>query len=38
MLVPSPRIVDDFIRQIPEGFSMDVKSLRQNWRPNTMPK
>jgi hypothetical protein len=29
MLVPSPRIVDDFIRMIPQGVSMDVKTLRQ---------
>ena len=29
MLVPSPRIVDAFIRAIPRGTSMDVKTLRQ---------
>ena len=29
MLVPSARIVDDFIRTIPKGVSMDVKTLRQ---------
>ena len=29
MLVPSPRIVDDFIRSIPEGTSVSVKDLRQ---------
>ena len=28
MLVPTARIVDDFIRTIPKGVSMDVKSLR----------
>jgi hypothetical protein len=28
MLVPSPRIVDAFIRAIPRGTSMDVKTLR----------
>ena len=28
MLVPSPRIVDDFIRAIPEGESMDIRTLR----------
>lgn len=29
MLVPSARIVDDFIRTIPKGVSMDVKTLRK---------
>lgn len=29
MLVPSPRIVDSFIRSIPPGTSMDIKTLRQ---------
>jgi hypothetical protein len=29
MLVPSPRIVDDFIRKIPQGVSMDVRTVRQ---------
>ena len=29
MLVPTARIVDDFIRTIPAGQSMDVKMLRQ---------
>lgn len=29
MLIPSPRIVDDFIRRIPSGKSMDVKTLRE---------
>ncbi len=29
MLVPSPRIVDDFIRKIPKGTSMDVRTLRK---------
>ena len=28
MLVPTARLVDDFIRRIPRGRSMDVKSLR----------
>jgi hypothetical protein len=28
MLVPTARIVDDFIRTIPKGSSMDVKTLR----------
>lgn len=28
MLVPSPAIVDAFIRQIPRGTSMDVRTLR----------
>lgn len=28
MLVPSPRIVESFIRSIPRGMSMDVKTLR----------
>lgn len=28
MLIPSPRIVDDFIKKIPKGKSMDVKTLR----------
>ncbi|HKU99996.1 MAG TPA: hypothetical protein VJR58_32170 [Vineibacter sp.] len=28
MLIPSPRIIDDFIRKIPRGTSMDVKTLR----------
>jgi hypothetical protein len=28
MLVPTARIVDDFIRTIPKGVSMDVKTLR----------
>jgi hypothetical protein len=28
MLVPTPRQVDDFIRTIPEGQHMDVRSLR----------
>jgi hypothetical protein len=29
MLVPSARIVDDFIRAIPKGASMDVPTLRK---------
>jgi hypothetical protein len=29
MLVPTPRIVDAFIRTIPAGKGMDVKTLRQ---------
>ncbi len=29
MLVPSPRIVADFIAKIPAGQSMDVKTLRE---------
>jgi hypothetical protein len=29
MLVPSARLVDDFIRTIPKGTSMDVKTLRR---------
>lgn len=29
MLVPTPQIVDAFIRTIPRGASMDVKTLRQ---------
>lgn len=29
MLIPSPAIVDAFIREIPAGKSMDVKTLRQ---------
>ena len=29
MLVPSPRIVADFIAKIPAGHSMDVKTLRE---------
>jgi hypothetical protein len=28
MLVPTAKIVDDFIRTIPKGVSMDVKTLR----------
>jgi len=28
MLVPSPRIVDEFIRKIPKGKRMDIKTLR----------
>lgn len=28
MLVPSPRIVDAFIRKIPKGRRMDIKTLR----------
>lgn len=28
MLIPSARIVDDFVRTIPKGTSMDVKTLR----------
>jgi hypothetical protein len=28
MLVPTPKIVDDFIRKIPKGTSMDVRTLR----------
>lgn len=28
MLLPSPRIVDEFIRTLPPGTSMDVKTLR----------
>jgi hypothetical protein len=28
MLVPTARIVDDFIRTIPKGVSMDVKTMR----------
>src|ERR1700730_4612091 len=30
MLVPSPRIVDDFSRSIPKGTSMDVRTLRKH--------
>jgi hypothetical protein len=29
MLVPSPRLVDDFIRAIPRGASLDVAALRK---------
>lgn len=29
MLIPSPRIVDEFINDIPEGQAMDVKTLRR---------
>ncbi len=29
MLVPSAKIVDDFIRSIPKGSSIDVKTLRR---------
>jgi hypothetical protein len=29
MLIPTARIVDDFIRAIPAGQSMDIKTLRQ---------
>jgi hypothetical protein len=29
MLIPSPSIIDAFIRKIPAGKSMDVKTLRQ---------
>ncbi len=29
MLVPSPQIIADFIRAIPPGASMDVKTMRQ---------
>ena len=29
MLIPSPRIIDAFVRKIPRGTSMDVKTLRQ---------
>jgi hypothetical protein len=29
MLVPSPRIIDDYIRTIPEGESLDVPALRK---------
>ncbi|MFI4997749.1 MAG: hypothetical protein ACHQAQ_18440 [Hyphomicrobiales bacterium] len=29
MLVPSPKIIDDLIRSIPKGKSVDVKTLRQ---------
>jgi hypothetical protein len=29
MLVPSPRIVDDFIRSIPYGAAMDIPTLRK---------
>ena len=29
MLVPSARIVDDFIRTIPKGASLDIKTLRK---------
>lgn len=28
MLIPTPKIVDDFIRTIPAGVSVDVKTLR----------
>ena len=28
MLIPSPRIIDAFVRKIPRGTSMDVKTLR----------
>ena len=29
MLVPSPRIVDDFIRSLPHGTAMDIPTLRK---------
>ena len=29
MLVPSPQIIDAFIRELPRGRSMDVGTLRQ---------
>lgn len=29
MLVPTPKLVDDFIRAIPEGTRTDVKSMRK---------
>src|SRR5262249_27235922 len=29
MLVPSPRIIDDYIRSIPKGTSLDVPTLRR---------
>ena len=29
MLVPTPKMIDDFIRAIPQGTSMDVKIMRQ---------
>ena len=29
MLVPTPKLVDDFIRAIPEGTHTDVKSMRK---------
>ncbi len=29
MLIPTPRIIDDFIRAIPKGTSIDVKTLRK---------
>jgi hypothetical protein len=29
MLIPSARIVDDFVRTIPKGTSLDVKTLRR---------
>jgi hypothetical protein len=29
MLVPSPRLIDAFIRSIPKGVGMDVKTLRR---------
>ena len=29
MLVPTPRMIDDFIRSIPRGVSVDISSLRK---------
>lgn len=29
MLVPTPRLIDDFIRAIPAGQSMDVRAMRK---------
>lgn len=29
MLIPTPKIVDDFIRRIPKGICMQVKTMRQ---------
>jgi hypothetical protein len=30
MLIPTPKLVDQFIRKIPKGKSIDVKTLREN--------
>lgn len=30
MLIPTPKLVDQFIRKIPKGKSIDVKALRAN--------
>ena len=29
MVVPTPRIIDDFLRSLPGGTAMDVKTMRQ---------